>query len=116
MSEFVEYLHEVFAQFGPIRSRRMFGGHGIYHNELMFALVADDELYLKADDESIPRFEALGLGPFEFVKKDGNTATMRYYRAPEEIFDDPELAQDWAEIGYGAAVRAASGKKGKTSK
>jgi len=53
MSEFVEYLNEVFADFGVIRYRKMFGGYGIYHNDLMFGLVADDQLYLKTDIENI---------------------------------------------------------------
>jgi len=88
MSEFVDYLHEVFEDFGPIRSRKMFGGHGIYHNDIMFALVADDELYLKTDNASVELFEERGLGPFEFVARN-KIAKMSYYLAPEEIYDDP---------------------------
>ncbi len=64
MSEFVDNLQSVFELFGPIAAKRMFGGFGIYHDGLMFALVADDELYLKADKQSIPEFETKGLGPF----------------------------------------------------
>lgn len=112
MSEFVNYLYEVFERFGPIRSRKMFGGHGIYHNDLMFGLVADDELFLKADKESIPQFEALDLAPFEYQKND-KTFKMSYYRAPEEIFDDPDEATRWANIAFDAAVRSANAKKKK---
>lgn len=111
MSEFVNFLHEVFESFGPIRSRKMFGGVSIYHNDLMFGLVADDELYLKADAQSIPLFESLGLGPFMY-EKDGKMMPMSYYSAPEEIYDDPEQAARWADIGYRAAARA-DGKKPK---
>jgi len=105
MSEFVDYLHEVFEDFGPIRSRKMFGGHGIYHNDIMFALVADDELYLKTDNASVELFEERGLGPFEFVARN-KIAKMSYYLAPEEIYDDPEQAVYWAELGFQAALRA----------
>lgn len=42
MSDFVDNLEAVFAEFGTIQSRRMFGGYGIFHDGLMFALVADD--------------------------------------------------------------------------
>ena len=52
MDEFVNYLHEVFKAFGPIHTRRMFGGHGVFHEGLMFGLVADGVLYLKADTET----------------------------------------------------------------
>jgi DNA transformation protein len=105
MSEFVEYLQEVFERFGPIRARRMFGGWGIYHNDLMFGLVADDVLYLKADEESVQSFRDRGLGQFQYVNK-GKAIGMSYYLAPEEIFDDPDEARVWATRAYNAAVRS----------
>jgi DNA transformation protein and related proteins len=104
MSEFVEYLHEVFEEFGSIRSRRMFGGHGIYHDDLMFALVADDELYLKADDKSAENFTNLDLQQFAYQKND-KSMKMSYFMAPEEIFDDPNLALKWATLTFDAALR-----------
>ncbi len=104
MSEFVGNLKEVFTLFGPINAKRMFGGYGIYHDGLMFALVADDVLYLKADKQSADIFIKQGLRPFEYDKK-GKTVTMSYYTAPEEIFDDPEEAKVWAVRAYEAALR-----------
>ncbi len=104
MSEFVTYLHEVFASFGPISSKRMFGGHGIYHQGLMFGLVADDALYLKADALSRGEFDSRGLLPFEFVKQ-GKPTQMSYFAVPERIFDDPDDAAVWANRGFQAAVR-----------
>ena len=104
MTEFVNYLHEVFAEFGPIATKPMFGGYGVYHNELMIGLVANDVLYLKADIESAPIFEAEGLVRFIYDKK-GKPTQMSYYTAPEAIFDDPELAKVWATRAYEAAVR-----------
>lgn len=104
MSEFVNYLHEVFEHFGAIRSRKMFGGHGIYHNDLMFGLVADDELYLKTDKDNVHFFEELGLEAFEF-HSDTKVIKMSYYAAPEDIFDDPEQARYWAEVAFDAALR-----------
>ena len=117
MSEFVNFLHEVFEQFGPIRSRKMFGGHGIYHNDLMFALVADDVLYFKGDAENIPIYEENGMQAFQFEMKD-KVATMKYYSAPEDIYDDPNLACHWAQLAFDAALRAdaAKRKKGKRKK
>jgi len=105
MNEFIDNLKEVFATFGPIQSRKMFGGYGIYHDGLMFALVADDVLYLKADAASIGAFEAEGLGPFEY-EKNGKAVKMSYYLAPEAIFDDPELAREWAVMAFDAALRS----------
>lgn len=105
MSEFVEYLKEVFTVYGDVRTRRMFGGHGLFHNDLMIGLVADDVLYLKADKESSTSFSERGLAPFEYTKN-GKTMKMSYFLAPEEIFDDPDEAERWASLAYEAAVRS----------
>jgi len=106
-NEFVEYLSEVFYLFGPIRSRRMFGGYGIYHQDLMFGLVADDTLYLKADALSLPQFVAAGSAPFEYIKN-GTPMKLSYFSAPIEIYDDPDAAKQWAITAYEAALRAKS--------
>ena len=107
MSEFTEFLHEVFAGFGPITLRRMFGGHGVYHQGLMFGLVADDVLYLKADEQNRQCFEVLGLAPFEYGK-DGKVMKLSYYAAPPSLMDDMDEAADWARRSYEAALRARS--------
>lgn len=112
MSEFVDNLLEVFALFGPVRAKRMFGGYGIYHDDLMFALVVDDVLYLKADEKSVATFSRQGLRSFEY-EKGNKTIKMSYYMAPEEIFDDPETARAWAALAFEAALR---GRKPRLSK
>ena len=105
MSEYVEFLKEVFEQFGPIHPRRMFGGYGLFHKGLMFGLVADDVLYLKADETLSAFFEERELEPFQY-EKHGKTFKLSYYTAPEEIFEDPAEAKGWALRSYEAAVRA----------
>ncbi len=45
--EFVSYLVELMQSIGPVRAQAMFGGHGIFLEQLMFGLVADSVLYLK---------------------------------------------------------------------
>ena len=105
VNEFVEHLNEVFCQFGTIQSRRMFGGYGIFHHELMIGLVADDTLYLKTDALSEPDFAGAGSLPFEFTKN-GVFMKMSYSSAPVEIFDDPVIARAWATRAYEAALRS----------
>lgn len=105
MSEFVSYLHEVLHHFGVISSRRMFGGHGIYHQGLMFALVADDNLYFKTDPENLAQFVAAGSTPFQYTSQ-GQQRSIAYYTAPEACLDDPEQACYWAKLAFAAAVRA----------
>ena len=107
---FIQHLHEVFESFGPITSRAMFGGYGVYFDGLMFGLVADEVLYLKADKMLIPLFEKEGLGPFMY-EKNGRAMPMSYYQVPDDIYDDPDLAKHWAHIGLDAALRNRKPKK-----
>lgn len=109
MNDYIEYLHEVFELFGPITAQKMFGGYGIYHDGLMFALVDDDTLYLKADAQNRGDFEALGLGQFEF-NRNGKIIKMSYYQAPDEIMDDREQAALWARRSFEAALRSGTVK------
>lgn len=109
MSEYVEYLQEAFELFGPVTARRMFGGYGIYSNGLMFGLVVEDTLYLKADAQNSRYFEDEGLGRFEY-NKNGKPVKMSYYLAPDEIMDDREQAAIWARRSFEAALRSQASK------
>lgn len=104
-SEFIANLSDVFALFGAIETKRMFGGYGVYRDGLMFALVADDVLYLKADESSVGYFIELGMEQFEYEKR-GKRVKMAYYAAPEEIFENPVHAREWADRAYETALRA----------
>lgn len=105
MSEYVAYLKELFSEFGEIRARKMFGGHGIYHGEVMIGLVADDELYLKVDASSLSLFEQHGLSQFVY-QKGQRTVGISYYQAPEEALEDPVEMRHWARLAYEAALRS----------
>lgn len=104
MSEYVEFVREILEPFGEVRARRMFGGYGLYHQDLMFALIADDALYLKTDEQSVRWFRDRGLAPFEYVKQ-GKPMKLSYFAAPEEMFDDPDEAVRWAKRAFDAAMR-----------
>lgn len=109
-NEFVEHLLDLLAGFGPVQARAMFGGYGIYKDECMFALVVDDALFLKADERTRPDFEALGLPPFSYKKKD-REFSLSYYQAPDEALEDPAAMHQWAGKAHAAALRAARKKK-----
>ena len=111
-NEFVTHVVDMLEPLGPVSARRMFGGYGIYLDRSMFALVADDTLYLKVDDESRGEFEAAGLDPFRYTKK-GKSYQMSYHAAPEDALEDAELLRDWARKAVDAAMRAARGERKK---
>lgn len=110
MSQFIDFLHEIFSELGSINTRKMFGGYGIYHDGVMFGLIADDTLYLKVDESTKQQFIDKDLTAFEFDK--GNKKVqMSYYQVPEEIYDDPDAAIYWAKLAYQAALKSKTTRK-----
>ena len=108
---FMDHARDLFAPFGEIRVKKMFGGAGLYCDGLFFAIMDDEAIYLKVDEETRRAFEQAGLSPFAFEMKDGSTATMSYYNAPEDIFDDEDELKRWTTLALDAASRAAKFKK-----
>jgi len=101
----VAHCLDLLAGVGSVRARAMFGGHGIYCGEQMFALIADETLYLKVDEATQGAFEAEGSGPFIWTGKDGRQVTMSYWEMPAEGMESPEGALRWARLGLEAAGR-----------
>lgn len=84
----------------------MFGGAGIYADGLMFALVADEVIYLKVDAQNDPDFEREQLPPFTYLARNNKRAVMSYRRMPDRLYDDPEELVRWARDALSAARRA----------
>jgi len=110
--EYVAHIVDLLQFIGPVESKTMFGGFGLFLEGLMFGLIADNELYFKVDAENQPDYEELGLQAFGF-EKNGKEFKMGYFQAPEEAMEDAELLAGWASNAYGAAMRAAAKKKKK---
>lgn len=112
----VQYLVDLMKRFGPVQARAMFGGHGLYREGLMFALVLDERLYFKVDDQNQAAFDQQGLKPFSYVTKAGKTGQLRYHEAPAEAYEDMEAMAAWAQRGYEAALRAQAGQGAKSGR
>jgi len=115
-AELIEFLKEQMEGFGPVHTRRMFSGAGFFRDGLMFALVAGDAFYLKADEATRGLFEAEGLEPFSYATSKGRNTIMSFMRAPEACFDDPDEMTRWCRMAFDAALRAGAGKKPKRKK
>ncbi|HEV8582388.1 MAG TPA: TfoX/Sxy family protein [Thermoanaerobaculia bacterium] len=117
-NEFCDYLMDRLAPLGEPSYRFMFGGYGVYLDGLMMAIVADDVLLLRADEENRPDFEARGIGPFN-PYPDKISWSMPYYTVPDDVLEDQDLFLEWAGRSREAALRAEAkkakgkGKKGK---
>jgi DNA transformation protein len=103
--DFAAYVQELFAPLGVIRVKQMFGGAGVYADDLMFALIHDDALYLRVDAEIEARFREAGSQPFIYKTKDGAEMSLGYWRAPDEVLESPEEAEPWARLSIEAALR-----------
>ena len=102
-----DFLIELFAPFGAIDIRRMFGGMSLSADGVTFALVSRGAIYLKADGETIPRFEAEGCSPFQYEMQ-GKMKTMgSYWRMPERLYDDPDETTEWARVALSVARQSA---------
>jgi DNA transformation protein len=89
-----------------IRARNMFGGVGIYASDLFFALVDDDQVYFKVDDQTRAGFEVRGMGPFMPGGAAGEV--MQYYQLPDDVLEDPEKLGPWVEDAIDVARRRKS--------
>lgn len=109
-SDFVHFVVESLQQQGPVIAKRMFGGHGIFLHDLMFALVAWDTLYFKVDDVNRPSFEDKRLEAFTYTDQRGRPVKMSYFEAPPEALDDPDLLCAWSREAFAAAERVRPAK------
>ena len=109
-SDFAAYCAELFAPVGDVRTKRMFGGYGVYVDDVFVAIITGDTLYLKADAESRPRFEAAGGQRFEYTRR-GKQAGLGFWTVPPAAMDSPALMQPWARLALDAARRARPAKK-----
>ncbi len=109
--EYLDFVAEALEEFGPVDTRRMFGGAGLFREGLMFALIADEQLYFKTDEANRADFEAEDCAPFVYETKDGKRSVMSYTLAPERLYDDREEMAVWAKKAFDAALSADAGKK-----
>ncbi len=104
-----EFIRELFAPFGAVTVKRMFGGAGIWSAGLMFALVFDGAIFLKVDETSIPDFAREGSKPFVYTRAKSKDrvgrASLSYWRLPERLYDDPEELAIWARRALAIAGR-----------
>ena len=108
---FGEWVREHFTALGPLEIKQMFGAAAVYANGLIFALLDDGVVWLKADEVNAPVLQAAGARQFTYRTRDGNEMTMAYWSLPESALDDPDEAVDWARQSIDVALRKAAAKK-----
>jgi DNA transformation protein len=114
-NEFVDYVVELMADWAPASARKMFGGYGLYREGLMFALIADDELFFKTDSDNVAQFERAGSRPFAYQGRN-RVVQMSYWSAPAASLDSPAEMSGWCQSAYGSALRAHAVNASKSEK
>jgi DNA transformation protein len=94
---FVAFVIEQLDPLGPIVSKRMFGGVGLYAGDLFFALIASDVLYLKADEATRRAREKAGARPFQPFPDRPKKKGGQYYSVPAAILEDADALLAWAK-------------------
>src|SRR5882672_6413760 len=111
-----DFLIDLFANFGPVTIRRMFSGFGISADGTNFALALRAGLYFRADETTIPQFEAEGSKPFSYQTRAKTVTVNSYWQLPARLFDDTEELGVWARSALAAAQRAALKKRSNARK
>jgi DNA transformation protein len=111
-----DFLIDLFADFGPVTIRRMFSGYGISADGINFALALRAGLYFRADETTIPQFEAEGSKPFQYQTRVKTVTVNSYWQLPARLFDDSEDLSVWARAALAAAQRAALKKRPRARK
>jgi DNA transformation protein len=104
---YADFLREQLAPLGRLALRRMFGKTGVFCDGVMFAMVTDNTLYFRVDDQNRETFkEAESFPPLNYAKK-GSTIDLSFWRVPERLFDEPDELVSWARAALAAAHRVA---------
>ena len=108
-------FNDLFAAFGKIVVRRMFGAEGLFRDGLMFGIVQEERLYFKTSEESRRAFIAEGTGPLFYKFKKAEGILTSYYELPDRLYDDPDELAEWARAAFGAAQHSPAVKNKRKS-
>ncbi|HEV8487978.1 MAG TPA: TfoX/Sxy family protein [Blastocatellia bacterium] len=109
---YLDYVLDQLSCLGTIAHKRMFGGVGLYSDGLFFALIDDDIVYFKVDDNTRRRYEAARTRPFQPGGE--GPSQSGYYSLPINVLEDLDQLKAWATEAVEVARRKASGKKPRT--
>jgi DNA transformation protein and related proteins len=107
---FAAFVVEQLEGCGAVVTKRMFGGLGIYADDIFFAIVDNDILYLKVDDTTRADYEAAGCHAFRPYGDDRQS--IHYYEVPVAVLEDASELARWGRKAISAAAAAKVKKRG----
>ena len=100
--DFLEFVLDQLSGLRRVTSRRMFGGVGLYAGEEFFGLIDEGKLYFFTDATTRKRYEARGIGPFEYAP---GKVLRSYYEVPVDVLEDDAALSSWAREAVEAHKR-----------
>jgi DNA transformation protein and related proteins len=111
-SDYLQYVLEQLGGLAHVTSRRMFGGIGLYCDEVFFGLISDDTLFFKVDDTNRPDYVARGMAAFRPFA-DRPDQSMSYFEVPADALEDRDELTTWARKSLLAAATKTKARKKK---
>lgn len=105
-NDYAYYVLDLLEPLGNIKSRKMFGGFGIYKSDIFFALIIDNILYFKVDESNRSQYESLDSKPFSYEGKNGKMISMSYWEVPIDILENNSKLTQWVELAVKAAIKS----------
>jgi DNA transformation protein len=99
---FVEFIFDQLEALPEVECRAMFGGHGLYQEEVFFGIVFKGRLFFKTDAKSAPLYRRRGMKPF---RPNARQTLKSYYELPADIIEDRDELTEWARRAIAAATR-----------
>lgn len=91
-------VYDLLGDTSGISSKAMFGGHSVYKDNKIFAIIAGSNLYLKERKETFGFFTSHKSHQFTYSKKDGKRYAMNYWFVPEEVYENREIFAEWVDM------------------
>lgn len=91
--DFAAFVCEQLAELPALKSRPMFGGHGLYSGEAFFGIIWRGSLYFKTCPATLPDYLAADMGWFQPAQ---NMALKKYYEVPPHVLERRSELVTWA--------------------
>jgi DNA transformation protein len=100
---FKDFVLDQLQGLDDIEARRMFGGFGLYREEIFFGIVHRGRLYFKTDDSTVRSYRKYKMKPF---RPNARQTLKSYYQVPVEVLEDADDLCNWAGAAIGCQTRS----------
>ncbi len=100
---YADFILDQLEALPDLECRAMFGGHGLYQDEVFFGIVFKGRLYLKTNETTAGSYRRRGMKSF---RPNSRQTLKSYYEVPADIIEDRDKLADWARRAVAIARSA----------